>query len=291
MIGPLTPLSETGALLRVYSPKVNDGFYASQHPSIPASGFAGLGDWLMEPDRMRPWFGFGTKLTPIGKRLLIGYGVIYALALLCTHWINIQWVPWTMLFPLFSDHFYIWQIFTHPFIHDPHAPIGFILNCLVFYFFAAPIEYAFGPKRFLRLFYFSGAGGAVCGLLMSTIPGFNLPFMGMMPSLLALIIVFGLLNPEATILLMFILPIKAKYLSYGTALVTLLTLLAKANPYGAYHLGGILFGYIYFKGPGTLFTPQFFHFKYLEWKMKQKRAKFKVIQGDKDKNHGGPTYH
>ncbi|MDX9787284.1 MAG: hypothetical protein RBT11_10930 [Desulfobacterales bacterium] len=37
------PLPETCTLLRVYSPKVKDGFYASQHPSIPASGFAGLG--------------------------------------------------------------------------------------------------------------------------------------------------------------------------------------------------------------------------------------------------------
>jgi len=39
----LDPLPETCTLLRVYSPKVKDGFYASQHPSIPASGFAGLG--------------------------------------------------------------------------------------------------------------------------------------------------------------------------------------------------------------------------------------------------------
>jgi hypothetical protein len=38
----LDPLPETCTLLHVYSPKVKDGFYASQHPSIPASGFAGL---------------------------------------------------------------------------------------------------------------------------------------------------------------------------------------------------------------------------------------------------------
>ena len=41
-----------------------------------------------------------------------------------------------------------------------------------------------------------------------------------MPSLLTLIVVFGLLRPEATILLMFVLPIKAKYISYGTLIVT-----------------------------------------------------------------------
>ncbi|MDX9786275.1 MAG: SDR family NAD(P)-dependent oxidoreductase [Desulfobacterales bacterium] len=42
-LGPFGPLPETCTLLRVYSPKVKDGFYASRHPSIPASGFAGLG--------------------------------------------------------------------------------------------------------------------------------------------------------------------------------------------------------------------------------------------------------
>jgi hypothetical protein len=39
----LYPLPETCTLLHVHSPKLKDGFYASQHPSIPASGLAGLG--------------------------------------------------------------------------------------------------------------------------------------------------------------------------------------------------------------------------------------------------------
>jgi hypothetical protein len=39
----LDPLPETCTPLRLYSSKVKDGVYASQHSSIPASGFAGLG--------------------------------------------------------------------------------------------------------------------------------------------------------------------------------------------------------------------------------------------------------
>jgi len=31
----IDPLPETCTLLRVYSPKVKDGFYASQHPVLP----------------------------------------------------------------------------------------------------------------------------------------------------------------------------------------------------------------------------------------------------------------
>lgn len=239
---------------------------------------------------MRPSFGFGSTLTPLGKRLLIIYGTIYILELIFTHWIKTPLVTDLQLFPITSDGFHVWQIATHPFVHNPAAPIGFIINCIMIYFFAAPIEYVMGPRRFLTLFYLSAAGAVVCGLAFSSVAGLNAPFMGMMPSLLSLIVVFGLLNPEATILLMFILPVKAKYLSYGTILITGLTFLAKVNPFGAYHLGGILLGYIYLRNPRTLFDPQLLHFKYLQWQLKRKRANFRVIDGDKDDNDR-PTYH
>jgi len=110
----------------------------------------------------------------------------------------------------------------------------------------------------------------------------------MMPSLLALIVVFGLLNPEATILLMFVLPVKAKYLSYGTILITFLTFLAKANPHGAYHLGGILFGWLYLKG---FLDPKRLYLKILEWRLARRRSRLKVISGLKDQDKQPPTYH
>jgi membrane associated rhomboid family serine protease len=132
----------------------------------------------------------------------------------------------TLRCPFKDRSFHVWQIFTHLFIHNPRAPISFLINCLVFYFFAAPVENAFGFKRFLILFYISALGGALCGLAFSSVPGFNAPFLGMLPSVLSMIVIFGLLNPESTILLMFVLPIKAKYISYGTALITFLTFLA-----------------------------------------------------------------
>lgn len=246
---------------------------------------------MVNYNRMKMSGGFRTNLTGLGKRLLIIYGAIYILELLLEHWIRLPVVGVLQLYPFKLKSFHIWQIFTHPFIHNPRAPIGFMINCIVFYFFSAPVEYAFGTKRFLFLFYFSALGGALCGLLFSGVPGFNRPFLGMLPSLLSLIVIFGLLNPEATILLMFILPIKAKYMSYGTVFITLLTFLAKANPNGAYHLGGILFGYIYFKGPARLFDPNVIHLKYLEWQLKRRRSRFRLIDGKKEKDDDTPTYH
>ena len=240
---------------------------------------------------MRTSFGFGTRMTRVGKRLLILYGAIYVTELLLEHWLHVPVVVYLQLLPPSSDYFHFWQILTHPFIHDPQAPIVFLINCLVLYFFAAPVEYALGSGRFLTLFYLAALGGALAGMAFSGVAGFNAPFMGMLPSLLALVVVFGLLNPEATILLMFILPVKARYISYGTAGITLLTFLAKANPAGAYHLGGILCGFIYFKVPGIYWDPQLLYLKYRQWRLKKRRSRFTVIDGSKGKDDDKPTYH
>ena len=246
----------------------------------------------MDPYRMRTSYGFGTSLTRLGKRLLLIYGAIYILELLFEHWLHVPVVAFLQLYPLKSQSFHVWQVFSHPFIHSPQAPIGFLINCIVFYFFAAPVENAFGEKRFLILFYISALGGAFFGLVFSSVSGFNAPFLGMLPSLLALIVIFGFLSPEATILLMFILPIKAKYISYGTVLVTFLTFLAKANPHGAYHLGGILFGYIYFRGPANVFDFKLMSLKFRAWQLKRRRDGFRIVSGQKPDGDGDkPTYH
>lgn len=247
----------------------------------------------MRPDQARASFQFGSGLTRLGKIMLLIYGSIYVLELLFEHWFQLPVVRYLVLFPIESDFFYFWQILTHPFLHDPRSPIGFLLTCLVFYFFSAPVERHFGTRGFLTLFYGSAVGAMVVGLLFSFVSGFDAPFSGMLPSLLSMIVVFGLLNPEATILLMFVLPVKAKYLSYGTVLITFLTFLAKVNPHGAYHLGGIAVGYLLLRGPGNLPDPRRLYDRFLLWRIRKKKSRFTVIDGNKgkDKDPDGPTYH
>ncbi len=226
----------------------------------------------------------------MGKQIIIIYTVIYVLELLFEHWFRIPLVAHLQLYPIDSPMFRIWQFFTHPFIHDPYSPFAFLINVIMLYFFAAPVENALGSRRFLTLFYVAALGSAVFGLALSGVDGLNAPFMGMLSSLLAMIVVFGLLNPEATIMLMFVLPVKAKFLSYGTVVITLLTFLAKANPSATYHLGGIFCGYLYFRGPRKVFDPNLIYLRYLQWQLKRKRAGFRVIDGDKD-DQDRPTYH
>ncbi len=235
--------------------------------------------------------GFGPTLTPTGKIMLIIYGAVYVAELLGQHWLGIPVYQWLALSAPNSGLFHIWQLITHPFIHDPGAPIGFLIDCLVFFFFAGTIEAAFGRRGFLQLYTIAALGGAVACLLFGSMSSLTPPCSGMLPSLLALIVVFGLLKPEATILLMFIIPIKAKYISYGTVIVTALTFLAQTNPHGAYHLGGIGLGWLFFRSPTQWLDPNWWRWKYFERSQKKRRTKFTVIDGQKDDDDDPPTIH
>ena len=245
----------------------------------------------MFPQGYRTTFGFGAPLTSVGKKMLIMYASIYIVELICEHWLAIPVYRWLALWPIGSGHFHFWQLITHPLIHDPGAPIGFLINCLVLYFFAGTIEYALGTRRFITLYAMAAYGGALIGFLFTLLAAFGAPFAGMMPSLLALIVIFGLLQPDATVLLMFVLPIKAKYISYGTVIVTFLTFLAKANVHGAYHLGGILFGFLCLRSPGQWLNVNYWQWKYFELKQKRRRSRFTVIDGKNDKDDNHPTIH
>lgn len=247
----------------------------------------------MQPEYSHSSFQFGSGLTRLGRAMLLIYGSVYVLELLFEHWLQVPLVRSLFLFPLGHPEFRVWQLLTHPFLHDPGSPLGFLITCLVFYFFSAPVERSLGPLGFLFLFYSSAVGALLAGLTVNALTGFSWPFSGMMPSLLSLIVVFGFMNPEATILLMFVLPIKAKYLSYGTIIITFLTFLAKVNPHGAFHLGGILTGYILLRGPGGFPGPGIIYERYLLRRARKKRGRFTVIEGrkDRDEDPKGPTYH
>lgn len=248
----------------------------------------------MFPQGQRTSLGFGAPLTKVGKAMLIGYAAIYVVELLCEHWLAVPVYGWLALNPLTSPGFGIWQVITHPLLHSPNAPIPFLLSCLVFYFFAGTIEYSLGTRRFITLYVLAAVGSVVVGLPFSALPSFSFLFSGMVPSLLAMIVVFGLLQPEATILLFFVLPVKAKYISYGTVIVTVLTFLAKANVHGAYHLGGMLLGYLYFRPPTQLLKADWWRWKYFQLSQKKRRNRFTVIDGkpsDRNKKNDKPTIH
>jgi membrane associated rhomboid family serine protease len=151
---------------------------------------------------------------------------------------------------LVIEKFYIWQLGTYMFLHGNFMHL--FLNMYALLIFGVPVEQAWGSRRFLIFYLFTGIGAGITILSLNTFLGginYSMATIGASGAVFGLLLAFGMLFPDAEILLFFILPIKAKYLVFLYGGIELYSLIASSgqSPIShAGHLGGILFGIIYF---------------------------------------------
>ena len=143
---------------------------------------------------------------------------------------------------------FVWQIFTYMFLHG--GSMHLLLNMYAVFIFGISIEDVWGPKKFLFYYLFCGTGAGISIFLINIIQGSGsyIPTVGASGAVFGLLLAFGILFPEAEILLFFIVPLKAKYLVFifgGLELFLELTG-SMGNISHIGHLGGLLFGVIYF---------------------------------------------
>lgn len=190
------------------------------------------------------------------------------------------------------------------------ALAGLPTTLLMLYFFSAPVERYLGTRRFITVWVLAALGGAVVGQLLTRFEGLDANplyptmtqfegFVGPMPSLMALIVLFGLIHKDARILLMMMLPVRAVWVSIITALTAVLALLSKQYFGAGYWCGGILIGFLFYRGWLNAFDFRWLMLKAREQRLKRKLARFTVIDGgrgdeDSDGDNGsddGPVYH
>jgi membrane associated rhomboid family serine protease len=151
---------------------------------------------------------------------------------------------------LVIQKFYIWQLFTYMFLHGGFFHI--FLNMYALLIFGIPVEQAWGSKRFLFYYFFTGIGAGITILIINTMLGginYVIPTIGASGAIFGLLLAFGMLFPDAQILIFFLIPMRAKFLVFlygGLELYALVTSGGQSPISHAGHLGGLLFGIIYF---------------------------------------------
>lgn len=145
---------------------------------------------------------------------------------------------------------YVWQIVTYMFMHGGFAHIFFNMYALLL--FGMPIEQLWGSKKFLFYYFFTGIGAGVTILVINLISGGDgvlIPTIGASGAVFGLLLAFGILFPDAELLIFFFIPMKAKYLVVlygGLELYFQITSGNSSSISHIGHLGGIFFGLIYF---------------------------------------------
>ena len=168
-----------------------------------------------------PGLNLGPNWTPLTRTVLVGFFAIYVVQLLLRGTLE-AWLAWQPI----GEGFAPWQPFTSFLLQGP-TPITALIDWIVLYFLLAPLEGILGRKGFLQAIglCWAVAVAATLALLATGLVQQVGMVLGISPLISALFALFGFLMPNAVIMLMFVLPIRAIWIAWGTGLLTFLFLL------------------------------------------------------------------
>jgi membrane associated rhomboid family serine protease len=148
----------------------------------------------------------------------------------------------------------VWRLITHAFCHDRTNLFHILFNMLFLYWFGREVEALYGSREFL-LFYLAAA--VIAGLAYIALDfylGVSVPALGASGAVMAVTMLFTLHYPRHVILLFFILPLQMRWvmaLFLVWDLHPVLLMLSGENVHTgiahAAHLGGLAFGYLYYR--------------------------------------------
>jgi membrane associated rhomboid family serine protease len=129
---------------------------------------------------------------------------------------------------------YVWQMVSYMFLHYDFWHIA--LNMFVIWMFGRTLEQIWGGQRFLIFYLACGIGGALFSFLFA----YNTSVIGASAAAYGILLAFAILFPNQRLLLWFVLPIKARTLAIGLAVITLLLGIRGGGNIAHFaHLGGM----------------------------------------------------
>ena len=220
-----------------------------------------------------------SDIPPVVKNLLI-INVIFFIA---THLFagngSYPLVRYLAVFYFDSPFFEVWQVVTYMFMHSPMSITHILFNMFALYSFGPVLEYTFGSKRFLNYYLLTGLGALFLQMVVQAIEVHSItgsitanfetfqpaslsdaetlksiyftPMLGASGAIFGVLIAFGMLFPNAELILLFLpVPIKAKYLIPVYIVIELFLGVKQFSGDSVAHfahLGGALFGFLLIK--------------------------------------------
>lgn len=176
--------------------------------------------------------------------------VMYAFQQINAVYLGTGFESWLALSPDRLARGQVWRLITFQFLHADH--LHFLLNSLMLYLIGRPVEEALGSRRLVESYFMAGVAGGILHVMLAWLAPsyFNHPVVGSSAGILGLLAVLCLLDPDRVFLLMFVLPVRARYLLGGAVGIALFFVLVPADTGQAQaaHLGGILAGIGYVHG-------------------------------------------
>lgn len=150
-----------------------------------------------------------------------------------------------------------WTLLTYSFAHSYNYELGrvgifhILMNMLVFYWFAKLFVEYLGSDKLVALYVLGGlSGGLLYLLLFNTVPFFIAQpsiLVGASASVFAVVVAVATLLPDYTFFLMFLGPVRIKYIAGFYIVISFLSSVGDNAGGEIAHLGGALIGFVYIK--------------------------------------------
>jgi membrane associated rhomboid family serine protease len=177
-------------------------------------------------------------LPPVTKAMLLACVALYCVNLF------VPLEAWFALWPLSSGYFMPWQVVSYAFLHGDTLHLFF--NMLGLWMFGAELEQLWGRRRFWQFLLASVLVAAAVQLVFTMLTGSRMPTVGASGALFGLLLAFGMLFPNRTIMPLFPpIPMKARtFVMVFGGLELLFGLMGGGGIAHFAHLGGMLGGWL-----------------------------------------------
>lgn len=177
-------------------------------------------------------------LPPVTKVLMLACVAGFCLNLF------VPLASWFALWPLTSGQFMPWQVLSYAFLHGDTLHLFF--NMLGLWMFGAELEQLWGSRRYAQYLLAAVVVAAVTQLLITLLAGSPVPTVGASGALFGLLLAFGMLFPNRTIMPLFPpIPMKARnFVILFGGIELLLGVWGGSGIAHFAHLGGMLGGWL-----------------------------------------------
>lgn len=190
---------------------------------------------LLKPHARMP------PIPPITQALILINVAVFCLDIALNKMLSAYFALW----PVNSPFFLPWQVVSYGFLHGSFMHLFF--NMFGIYMFGSELERIWGPKRYMQFFGASVLTAAVAQLVISMITGSTNPTVGASGGLFGLLLAFGMMFPNRTIMPLFPpIPMKAKVFVavYGGIELFFGVTGTQSGVAHFAHLGGMLGGWL-----------------------------------------------
>jgi membrane associated rhomboid family serine protease len=176
-----------------------------------------------------------------------------------------------------------WQLVSAHFVHEPREVMRFLFAMVGIWFFVRPLQQMLGFGRVLGIWIAAAVGAVAGALLWGVLQHPTARHGGVEPGVIAALVIFCERIPHAVIRLFFVIPVEARWVGRGAALITVLLALALPDAVGGWDVGGLAAAWAWDRWGGD---PTRWVTRWRARRVVRRIAKFNVIEGGK-----GPTWH